>query len=360
MLNVRTIAMENPGDTSDLSAKLAALDRRGLRKLAIVGKTEGPASANDYSRELVLLETRLALEKAGGAELMARTSMIFSTGCEGVMTPLAYLFADFEETGGAGGPERLAMGAARTRRVRPAELGKRAHVELIADGVRQAMADARLAPVQVALTMVKIPRLCQGLAGEAEPGVHASIDSSYAKGVAGLGIGMGLGDIAPAQVFDEMIGRDLSVYCNRAITFSGTETGHNEILLFGNRPGAGGDLFIVSTPLVDLFDAPAIRRTLVAAGCRFNAFGAPEDVGRIRATFLKLGMPHDGRIRGLRTAIPSSQLDPEKHVRAAASGMLGSVIGTSGSFISGGSDHQAPPGGGLFACVLAVNGAPAR
>ena len=48
----------------------------------------------------------------------------------------------------------------------------------------------------------------------------------------------------------------------------------------------------------------------------------------------------------------TSHIDMDKHVRAAMSGIVGSILGDTRSFISANTVHQAPAGGGLCACIV--------
>lgn len=41
----------------------------------------------------------------------------------------------------------------------------------------------------------------------------------------------------------------------------------------------------------------------------------------------------------------------DKHLRAAASGMLAALLGSNDAFITGGAEHQAAPGGCLIAAI---------
>ena len=70
------------------------------------------------------------------------------------------------------------------------------------------------------------------------------------------------------------------------------------------------------------------------------------------ALFLKAGIPKDGRLRGARTTVLSSELPASKQLRAAASGLAASVFGTTRVFVSGGAEHQAAPGACLAAAIV--------
>ena len=73
---------------------------------------------------------------------------------------------------------------------------------------------------------------------------------------------------------------------------------------------------------------------------------------RIGITEQNLSLLKSGKVRGVRTTMKSSHLDMDKHVRAAMSGIIGSILGSTRTFISANTVHQAPPGGGLCACIV--------
>ena len=115
----------HPGDTSMFCQALERFEPGGIRRLAVLAKTEGNADVNDYSREYGLQSTELAIERHGGRGLVERSTFLFSTGCEGAMTPCGWLFVDFEDPAAQPSPRgsALAIGCARSRAVRPDEIG---------------------------------------------------------------------------------------------------------------------------------------------------------------------------------------------------------------------------------------------
>src|SRR3569832_1201503 len=97
-MSVHVIAYDtaNPGDTSSLLQEIVRFDPRRVRRLALLVKTEGNSEVNDFSREYAMLSAENALANWGGQDLIRRTTFLFSTGCEGAMTPFGYLFVDEE------------------------------------------------------------------------------------------------------------------------------------------------------------------------------------------------------------------------------------------------------------------------
>ncbi len=341
---LRHYDMEGPGDARGLAGALAGLPPGRLRRIAVLGKTEGTATLNDFSRDLALAATQGAL---GGRE----ATLIFSTGCEGVITPHGTLIVEMETARDPAGPARLALGVAATAPIPVEEYGGRGHALAVAVAVRRAMADAGATAEQVALVLVKSPVLPRRHLATLPPERAARAGSTpTSRAVAALGAGIALGEVAEDRVTDAAILRDGSLHSRRVMAFSGTELSHCEVILLANVPGAGGDLVMATEPLADIIDAPALMRLARRVGLQPDGDGlfttsAPE------ALLLKVGVRPGGALRGRRTTVFESELDPDKHMRPVASGMVGALFGTTRVFISGGSEQQAPPGGGLAAMV---------
>ena len=354
-VHVEAYPTAGPQDVAGLRSILSRLPRDGIRRLALIAKTEGTATVNDFSRELAMAAAVDAIGAFGGERLVADSTLIFSTGSEGVLSPVVFVLAALEGAG-AGTDERLVIGGARTRAMAPGELVTRAHTDLIADAVRAAMDEAGLTPPRVSLVFVKSPILGhRDAVGIGDPAVLARAGSSgRSRGAAALGAALALGELDEAAIARTRIGIDLDRHSRRAMSFSGTEVAVGEVLVLGNRPGAGGSSRIHSRPMADLLDARALKALFREAGCGLDAAGEITGRERLRAVFLKAGVAPDGRVRGERTTVFDSELDPDKHMRAAASGVIGGILGTGRVFVSGGTEHQAPPGGGLCACIAAV------
>ncbi|MCC7427060.1 MAG: ring-opening amidohydrolase [Alphaproteobacteria bacterium] len=342
------------GDSTELEAGLAPFPADRIRRLAVLGKTEGTATLNDFSREVAILAAERAIRRHGGEALLARTTMIFSTGCEGVITPFSYVLAELADDPPvpASGPARLAIGGAATAAIPPEHRGALPHLDAVAEATRRAMAEAGLTAEQVAIVFVKSPVLPRR-ALAALPRAYAARAGStgLARSVAALGVAAALGEVDRTAMTDASIGGDLSLYSRRCFAFSGTELDHNEVIVLGNRPGAGGVLVAACAGTRDLIDARAVRGLARSLGCGFDVDGEIVAPHPLRAMFLKVGVAPGGLLRGERTTVFESELDPDKHMRSAASGLIGAVFGTTRVFVTGGSEQQAPPGGGLFAAI---------
>jgi cyanuric acid amidohydrolase len=350
-MTVQVIAYDtdSPSDTAGMSRALEQFDASRVRHIALLVKTEGSAEVNDFSRELAMFAAEQALTKWGGAPLLARTTFLISTGCEGTMTPFGYLFLDVDDNAAPTQPKALALGCARSRPLTSAEIGMPAHADITAETVRAAIDDAGVDLNDVSLVIVKTPIMSHA---QPEGASAPRITSAHSKAVGALGAGLALGEVERSNIVQGAIDRDLTLFARRAMVFSGTEVDYIEVLLLANKPGAGGSLFVQTGSFSDLLDAHGIRQTLREAGCKIDPDGVVRDPSGVAALLIKGGVSPDGRVRGNRTTITTSHIDMDKHVRATLSGVVGSILASTRIFISANTVHQAPAGGGLCACIV--------
>ena len=351
--HVTCFDMAGAGDVSQLDRWLADLPAQGLlRRLVVFAKTEGHHAPNDFSRELLKLRLDDLFQRHGIGD---RAMSMLAIGSEGVGSPKGVAFAELASTGTAAAHDdalRLAMGSARSAVVPLAEIGTLALVDRVADTARAAMHDAGLEPGQVRLLMIKSPLL----AARHPAATPANSTMHRGRAISALGGGVALGEVDRAALAEATIARDLSVYTRHVQGITGAEIDRVEAVALGNRPGAGGHLQIASTHTTDLLDQRSIRAMLAAEGFRFDAFGDLLDGDRIEALIAKTMVDADGLVRGSRTTVYTSGWAPESHIRAAASGVLGSLLGHLRFFVSADAVHQAPPGGGMAAVVFRAAG----
>ncbi|VDS02910.1 Cyanuric acid amidohydrolase [Devosia equisanguinis] len=344
--------MAAPSDTSELKGLIAsgALDPREI--VAVIGKTEGNGGANDFTRALATLSFALALEPHLGRAkeaIMSEIAFVWSGGTEGVLSPHATVFTRSNASTIPPASPRLALGLAMTRDIAPDEFGTPAHVILVADAVRQALADADIKdPADVHYVQVKGPLLTPAAIASAKAAGQALVTDDpngskpFARGAMALGVAVGLGEVQAEKVTPASIARDMNLYSKVASTSAGGELTKCEIILFGNSPSASSDYSIGHATLKDALDASA-----VGAAAR-SANAAVEDIVTVFAKAEASTM-----LRGRRTTMYSdADINYERHARAAVGAVIASVTGDPAIFLSGGTEHQCPPGEAPIAAIV--------
>ena len=99
------------------------------------------------------------------------------------------------------------------------------------------------------------------------------------------------------------------------------------------------------------------KRMLIDAGLQLDLDGEL-DTGGLVAVIAKLGVHPSGQVSGAPTTIFGSATPPEKHVRAALSGVLGATLHTTRIFSTFDPIQQAPLGGGTICCILRIEATP--
>src|SRR5689334_19701028 len=139
-IEVAKVELKNVSDASGLEAQLAKGQFTADEVVAVIGKTEGNGGVNDFTRLLADQAFRRVLAKRGHrseAEI-ARIPMVWSGGCDGVITPHANIFARNERSGSSS-QARLAIGTAMSPELLPEDIGRPAMVAKVAEGVKAAM-----------------------------------------------------------------------------------------------------------------------------------------------------------------------------------------------------------------------------
>ena len=76
---------------------------------------------------------------------------------------------------------------------------------------------------------------------------------------------------------------------------------------------------------------------------------------RLVNIFAKAEASPDGCVRGFRhTMLDDSDVGSTRHARAAVGGLVAGLSGTGAVYVSGGAEHQGPPGGGPVAVIARV------
>ena len=100
-IEVAKIELKTVQDASGLEERIAAGQFTADEVIAVIGKTEGNGGVNDFTRILADQAFRrvlLARGRRSEAEIAA-IPMVWSGGCDGVITPHATVFARNGKTG---------------------------------------------------------------------------------------------------------------------------------------------------------------------------------------------------------------------------------------------------------------------
>jgi len=336
-VNVIAFDMAAPDDLDAVAAAIEATGAKRIHRLSLLLRVAGEYT--DGSRE----KARAAVESLLTRHALAdRCEYVTVIGAEGAATPCGYALIDTGDKPAGSGPKRLAMGLARLPPCPEPVIGTLAMARLTRDAVVAAMSDAGLGPDDVAAVIVNIPQPTEDVARRARRG----------RAAAALGAGDAIGEVKLDRIGEADIVDNPDLFTRRVHTFAGPGIEAIGVVVLGNAAGAGGDLFACHGVTNDLIDAVSIKRMLIAAGLPLDADGEVVTGDRLVATIAKLGARPDGVVRGAPTTIFGSATPPEKHVRAAMSGLLGATLHTTRIFGTFDPVQQAPLGGGVICCVL--------
>jgi len=361
-VDVVKIEIKSVADASGLAEFIASGRFSADQVVAVIGKTEGNGGVNDFTRILSDQAFRKVLLDHGTRDAAAikKIPMVWSGGCDGVITPHATIFARNAETGPAS-ETRLVMGTALSPQIMPEDIGRPAMVEKVAEGVRLAMKDAGITdPRDVHYVQTKTPLLTIETIQDAHARghdvfceVHDSMGVS--NGTTGLGIAVALGEISMPRA--EEICKNLDLYSAVASCSSGVELDCAQIVLFGNKAGAGGRYRIGHAVMKDALDMDGIYDAIRNAGLDLPERPRASDLkGRVVNCFMKCEADRTGKLRGRRQImLDDSDVHHHRHSKGAVGGVAAAAIGDPAVFVSVDAMHQGPQGGGPVIAIVEMN-----
>jgi cyanuric acid amidohydrolase len=358
-IEVAKVELKSVSDAAGLEACLKSGQFTADQVIAVIGKTEGNGGVNDFTRILADQAFRRVLEKNGkrSAADIHNIPMVWSGGCDGVITPHATVFARNDKTGPAS-QARLVIGTAMSVELLPEDIGRPAMVEKVADGVRAAMKNAGISdPKDVHYVQTKTPLLTIDAVQDAEHRgktvaceVHDSMGVS--NGTTALGIAVALGEIKMPKA--EEICKNLDLYSSVSSCSSGVELTQAQIVLLGNRAGAGGRYRIGHSVMKDALDIDGIYDAIRNAGLELPERPRAADLGgKLVNCFIKCEADHRAKLRGRRQImLDDSDVHHHRHSKAAVGGVAAAAIGDPAVFVSVDAMHQGPHGGGPVIAIV--------
>jgi cyanuric acid amidohydrolase len=358
--NVFRIPTTGPGDVSGLLALIDSGQVAAREIVAVLGKTEGNGGVNDFTREYAVAALREALAPhldLAPRAVEARIAFVMSGGTEGVLSPHITVFQRGPSASAAAtaiSGKRLSVGVAHTRDFLPEEIGRAPQIEETAEAVRLAMRDAQIDdPGDVHFVQIKCPLLTServeaaGRRGRETITARGYASMGYSRGASALGVAVALGEVE--RVADEQVLKDWSLSSSVASSSAGIELMHNVVIVMGNSARSASPFVIGHAVMRDAIDLAAMLGALDSVGLG-PADGAADS--RLVNIFAKAEASPDGAVRGFRhTMLDDTDISSTRHARAAVGGLIGGVAGTGLVYVSGGAEHQGPPGGGPVAVI---------
>jgi cyanuric acid amidohydrolase len=363
-VDVIQIPTRGPGDVSGLINLIEAGKIKPASILAILGKTEGNGGVNDFTREYAVSALSVALAPyvaLPSHDVEQKIAFVMSGGTEGVLSPHITVFSRTAIEGGSsdGGitGKRLSIGIAHTRDFMPEELGRHAQIDETARAVRVAMRDAGIEdPEDVHFVQIKCPLLTSDRIEAASARGCKTVTTSaygsmgYSRGASALGVATALGEID--GVCDEQILKNWELFSSVASTSAGIELMHNVVIVLGNSNSSASAFVIGHDVMRDSIDSAAVIAALKSVGLGLGEISDPIARNRLVNIFAKAEASPDGSVRGLRhTMLDDSDIGATRHARAAVGGLISGLAGTGAVYVSGGAEHQGPPGGGPVAAI---------
>ena len=358
-IEVTKIEIKSVSDASGLDEWITSGTVSADEIVAVIGKTEGNGGVNDFTRILSDQAFRAILMEHGSrneAEIK-EIPMVWSGGCDGVITPHAVAFARNDKTGPAD-HDRIVMGTAMSAELMPEDIGRPAMVKKVADAVRAAMANAGIDdPKDVHYVQTKTPLLTVETVQNAHARgqtvaceVHDSMGVS--NGTTALGIGVALGEFGMPAAQD--ICKNMEIYSTVSSCSSGVELDRAQIVLFGNKAGAGGRYRIGHSVMKDALDIDGIYDSIRNAGLDLPERARAKDLnGKLVNCFIKSEADPRARLRGRRQImLDDSDVHHHRHSKAAVGGVAAAAIGDPAVFVSVDAMHQGPQGGGPVIAIV--------
>lgn len=342
-VNLLVVPSAGPGDLSAVDQ----LNDHGARLddvLAIVGKTEGNGCVNDFSRELAsnLWEDRLSEDAI----------TVFSGGTEGVLAPHLNIFVRDPEP--VPGHDRgLVIGVGQTRPLAVPEIGRPTQIQLVAQVVSEILTDLEVTADDVHLVLVKCPLLSSAQiaqafsAGDTPVCTDTYQSMAHSRAASALGIAVALRETTQDVAEVALTGED-QVWSARASTSAGAELRSCHIMVLAVSRTAANPLRAMHGVMHDAIDLTSLHPM-------FSAI--EEQGGTVRQVFVKAEADPSGAVRGLRhTMLTDSDINATRHARAAVGGLVAALKGDGAVYVSGGAEHQGPPGGGSITIVYEIPG----
>jgi len=345
-VNVFKIAQRSPDDVSGLEELIQQKTIEPASIVAIMGKTEGNGCVNDFTRGFAV-QTLKAMLRSHMGDAVESLVYVMSGGTEGVLSPHLTVFTR-ESSNPMDTPHRgLTLGIAHTRDFLPEEIGTLAMVDAVAESVKAAIAQASLSPEDVHFVQIKCPLVAFSRIQPADLDRLKTKETyksmAFSRGASALGVAIALGEIERSQVSEADICTNYTLYSSVASTSAGIELQNCEILVLGNSPISTSSFVIGHCVMQHALNCEAVEQAIASTG---------QSKDHVVNVFAKAEADPSGVILGRRhTMLDDSDINHTRMARAVVGAVVASVVQDPMVYVSGGSEHQGPAGGGPVAAI---------
>ena len=334
--------------------------------VAIIAKTEGNGNVNDFTRGYTTFAIKSMLSNyldCTHSNVSERVSIVCSGGCEGVMSPHATVFTKKNvNENKVSADKRFAIGVSKTRELLPEEIGTCIHAKLVCQNVKEAMALALIENIQdVHYVQIKCPLLTSDRINDAEGRGKQVVTKdtlksmAFSRGASSLGVAMALNEVDEDKIVDSTICNDWSHFSSVASASAGIELMNNEIIVMGNSKKSISNCIIGHSVMNDPIDSMAVRNALQSVGINANPKVDIDDQKRLINVFAKAEAHTSGLVKNRRTTmLTDSDINSTRYARAVVNAVIASIVDDPMVYVSGGSEHQGPLGGGPVSVIAYI------
>jgi cyanuric acid amidohydrolase len=357
-VNVYKLPQNSPDDISALDEAIAEGKISPHNIVAIMGKTEGNGCVNDFTRGFAVQSLQTYLGKIIGQEQAAAIVYVMSGGTEGVLSPHLTIFTSQDSDPDAPKHMGLTLGVIHTRDFSPAEVGSLIMVEEVSLAVSKAIQQAGIAKNDVHFVQIKCPLitsrdrqlLTDKNQAEITTGLSKAVSSyqsmGYSRGASALGVAVALDEIRFEDIKTEDICQNYNLYSSIASTSAGVELRNCEILVMGNSSQSTSGFVIGHSVMQHALDVQAIHQAIASTG---------QPIAQVVNIFAKAEADPTGEILGRRhTMMDDSDINHTRMARAVVGAVVASIVQDPMVYVSGGSEHQGPSGGGPVAAIAEI------
>lgn len=343
-VEVHKIPQNGPNDLSGLCALITKGCLNPSTIVAILGKTEGNGCVNDFTRGFAVQALKTCLQTQINLETANSIIYVMSGGTEGVLSPHLTVFTRQAPAPSESLHWGLVLGVSRTRDFLPQEIGTLQMVESVAAAVQVAISEAKLDPENVHFVQIKCPLVRSiNLPGKGLPVQNSYQSMAASRAASALGVAVALGEINAAHLTSTGLGSRDALYSSVASTSAGVELQNCEILVLGNASNSASPFVIGHSVMQHALDTQAIEQAIASTGQPRN---------QVVNIFAKAEADPSGTLLGCRhTMLDDSDINHTRMARAVVGAVIASVVEDPMIYVSGGSEHQGPPGGGPVAVI---------